>query len=58
MTASSYYLKLTTVLNLDNLADELSFLEGGLANLLEGIFVRDYQIIKFKKGDTISYHVS
>ncbi len=57
MAASSYYPKLTTVLNLDNLADELSFLEGGLDNLLDGIFVSDYQIVKSRKGDAISYQI-
>ncbi len=50
MTASSYYPKLTTVLNVESLADELSFLEGGLVDLLEGIFVRDYKIQKRRRN--------
>lgn len=55
MIASSYYPKLSSVLNLDNLPDQLSFIEDGLENLLSDIFVRDYQIIKSKTGDSISY---
>jgi hypothetical protein len=50
MTASSYYPKLTTVLNVDNLADKLSFLERRLVDLLEGIFVRDYKIQKRRRN--------
>lgn len=55
MIASNYYPKLSSVLNLDNLPDQLSFIEGGLENLLDDVFVRDYQIVKSRKGDSISY---
>lgn len=55
MIASSYYPKLTSVLNLESLPDQLSFIEGGLESILDDIFVRDYQIVKSRTGDSISY---
>lgn len=55
MIATRYYPQLTSVLSLDNLPDELGFLEDGLENLLDGIFVKDYQIVKSKSGDSVGY---
>lgn len=57
MIASKYYPKLTSVIKLDSLPDQLGFIEDGLENLLDDIFVRDYQIVKSKTGDSISYYL-
>jgi hypothetical protein len=57
MIATRYYPRLTDILSLDKLPDQLSFIEDGLENLLKNIYVKDYQIIKSPSGDTTSYHV-
>lgn len=57
MIASKFYPKLTSVIKLDSLPDQLGFIEDGLENLLDDIFVRDYQIVKSKTGDSISYYL-
>jgi hypothetical protein len=58
MIATRYYPLLTSVLKVDSLPDELSFIEGGLENLLDDIFVKDYQIVKSRSGDSISYYLT
>lgn len=58
MIATRYYPKLTSVLKLDSLPDKLSFIENGLDNLLDDIFVRDYQIVKSRSGDAVSYRLT
>ncbi|MFN8302438.1 MAG: hypothetical protein U0U46_08105 [Saprospiraceae bacterium] len=57
MASIQYYPRLSTVVDLGNLPDQLSFIEGGLAPILDHIFVKEWQFLKSPQGDTRSYYL-
>lgn len=56
-TLNKYYPRLSDVVTLDALPEQLGFIKDGLENLLDGIFVKEFQVEKSPSGDIRSYYV-
>ena len=56
MPSTKYYPKLSSVMNTNALPEALNFVEGGIENLLDDIYLKDLQYIKSASGGNISYY--
>lgn len=43
--SNQYYPVLSSKVKIDDLPEQLSFVQGGINNLLEDILIKDYQVI-------------
>ncbi|NVK64987.1 MAG: hypothetical protein HWE22_10390 [Flavobacteriales bacterium] len=56
-TLNKSYPRLSDVVTLESLPEQLGFIKDGLENLLDGVFVKEFQVEKSPSGDTRSFYV-
>lgn len=57
MSINKYYPKLSTILHVNAIPEELGFIANGLHQLLDGIFVKEVQMVKSNMGEAVSYYL-
>ncbi|MBS1914162.1 MAG: hypothetical protein JST22_19395 [Bacteroidetes bacterium] len=55
MPTSEFYPPLSDIISVDALPEQLSFVKGGLASILDGIFYRNFQFSKSARNDSAFY---
>lgn len=55
MISDKFYPKLSSIVSTDALPDALGFIDNGIENLLEDIYIRDLQFVKSPDGDSRTY---
>jgi hypothetical protein len=55
MSTEKFYPELASIVKVNSLPEELSFVQDGLQALLSDIFVKEYQFVKNGEGDSLSY---
>src|SRR5690554_8226146 len=58
MAGEKFYPPISTLVELDNLPDQLGFVKDGLSNLFSGIYYRDLQYSKNVNDDAAFYSLS
>jgi len=56
--ASKFYPRLSSIITLDALPEELGFIKTGLANLFQKIYFRDLQVVKSPTGESAFYSLT
>jgi hypothetical protein len=57
MSQGAYYPRLSNIVQLDQLPDELSFLHNGLMSFFEHLYYRNYQVVRSADGVTTSAYI-
>jgi len=58
MAVNKFYPKLSSMVNLEDMPEQLGFIKDGLSSILDGLYFKDLQFSKSQKGDTAFYSLS
>jgi len=55
MPATTFYPAVSSIITLDDLPEQLSFIEAGLSSVFDKVYFRDFQFTRSRKGDAAFY---